>query len=815
MPIDRHLENSLMRNSALYLVAPLAIMVSHAQAADLNVADVKFNGLQRISADSLYPLIAVNAGETATDSNIAESIKALYATGNFSDVKASQAGNVLVFNVIERPVIARVSFDGNKLIPKEALTDGLKRIGIAEGNVLKQATVEQIQNELKQQYNQQGYYNSEVEVIQTPLDGNRVALNFKFTEGKPARVVDIKILGNQHFSDKEIKQAMNIKETSWVNILSKSDRYAREKLAASLENVTAMYQNAGFVKFAINDAILNISPEKDKVYIELNVSEGEQYKFGQVNFLGNPNFDHQKLQKQVAFKTGEQYSQKQITTSLQNLTTLYGNDGYYFAQIRPVPRINDATKTVDMDFFIDPVRPVYVRRINFTGNTKTADEVLRREMRQMEGALASNDKIELSRVRLMRTGFFKTVNFDVKPVANTPDQVDINVAVEEQPSGNSTIAAGYSQSGGLTFQAGLSQSNFLGTGNRVNISLSRSETLNSYSLGYVNPYFTPDGVSQGASLYYRETKYDAKNISNYVTDSLGGNLNFSYPVDETKSVSAGLNVDRTTIRAGSWLALSNLKYLRDENNTGLETTASIDDNRNDNSTFRSDYDTYSLNLGWTMNTLNKGLFPTEGMKHSVNLNLGFGDATYQKLVYEGNYYHPFYKGSVLRGYTKLGYGNDLPFWENFFAGGYGSVRGYDNYSLGPRSNRYYRAVNNDNNDLYPEAVGGNALAQVGTELILPMPVKADWASQIRPVLFVEGAQVFDTTGKDKEKIAINGKDYDLLNSNYNSNDMRFSAGAGFTWITPIGPISLSYAIPLNDQKGDETDKVQFEIGRLF
>ena len=255
-----------MRNSALFVLAPLAIVATSVQAADFNVADVKFNGLQRISADSLYPLISVNAGETATDSNVAESVKALYATGNFSDVKAAQAGNVLVFSVVERPVIASVSYDGNKLIPKEALTEGLKRIGITEGNVLKQSTVEQIQNELKQQYNQQGYYNSDVEVIQTPLDNNRVALKFKFTEGKPARVVDIKILGNKHFSDKEIKQAMNIKESSWVNVISKSDRYAREKLAASLENVTALYQNAGFVKFAVNDAVL-ISAQKKTKYI--------------------------------------------------------------------------------------------------------------------------------------------------------------------------------------------------------------------------------------------------------------------------------------------------------------------------------------------------------------------------------------------------------------------------------------------------------------------------------------------------------------------------------------------------------------------
>lgn len=795
-----------MRNPAIFALAPLAIIATTAQAVDFTVSDIQFNGLSRLSADSLYPIVHINAGEVATDASIAQSIKALYETGNFADIKANKVGNNLVFDVVERPVIASVGYDGNKLIPKDALTEGLKRIGIAEGNVLKQSTLEQIQNELKQQYNQQGYYNSDVKVTKTELDNNRVALKFAFTEGKPARVVEINVLGNQHFSDEDIKDAMNIKETSWKNIISKSDRYAKEKLNASLENVTALYQNAGFVKFNINDAVLNISPEKDKVYIELNVTEGEQYQFGQVNFLGNPSYDIEKLKENVAFKQGEQYSQRQITTTLQNFNTLYSNDGYYFAQIRPVPRIDDTNKTVDMDFFIDPVRPVYVRRINFTGNTKTADEVLRREMRQMEGALASNEKIELSRARLMRTGFFKTVNMEVRPVTTTPDQVDINVAVEEQPSGSSTVAAGYSQSGGVTFQAGLSQSNFMGTGNRVNLQLSRSETLDSYSIGYTNPYFTPDGVSQTANIYWQKTKYDSKNINSYVTDSLGGILGYSYPIDENKSLSAGLNIDRTTVKGGHNLAVAHYDYLNKQGKLKVDQTNGIP-------SFEAGFNTYSLNLGWNMNTLDRGHFPTKGMSHNVDLNLAFGDVDYQKLVYQGNYYHPFYKNTVLRGYTKLGYGNDLPFWKNFYAGGYGSVRGYDNYTLGPRSQRYQYA----GSDRYPEEVGGNALAQVGAELILPVPFKGDWADQIRPALFIEGAQVFDTTNKYDEKISVNGNEVALLEKldGQKDTDMRFSAGLGVTWITPIGPISLSYAKPLNKKDTDQIDEVQFEIGRLF
>lgn len=812
-----------MRRSALLALVPAISMVMYSQSAQavtpFTVSDIKFNGLVRLTPDSLYPNVSINAGDVANDTVIASSIKALYETGNFSDIQARQSGSVLVFDVVERPIIANVEFEGNKLIPKEALTDGLKRIGIAEGKPLKQATLEQLKSELKQQYNSQGYYNSDIVVEEKQLDNNRVALKFKFTEGKPARVVDIKIVGNQHFSDSDIKDAMNIKETSWVNIISKSDRYAKEKLAASLENVTAMYQNAGYVNFAVNDAILNISPEKDKVFIELSVTEGERYKFGQVNFLGNPNMDEAKLRKEVTVKSGTQYSQRQITESVQNLSSLYGNDGYYFAQIRPVPHINEDSKTVDMDFFIDPARPVYVRRINFSGNTKTQDVVLRREMRQLEGALASNEKIDLSRIRLMRTGFFKTVNVDVKPVPNTPDQVDINVAVEEQPSGNSTIAAGYSQSGGLTFQAGLSQSNFLGTGNKVDLQFSRSETLDSYRVGYVNPYFTPDGVSQGTNLYYRKTKYDAKNINNYVTDSYGGTHSYSYPIDETKSLSAGINLDHTTIKAGRSLAISNLQYLLDSDKLKITQRSTDKDAVTgqyiDNS-YKAGFNTASLNLGWNMSDLDRGRFPTKGQSHSVDLNLAFGDTTYQKLVYEGNYYHPLWKGTVLRGYTKLGYGNDLPFWENFFAGGYGSVRGYENGTLGPKSSRRYYANSVQDTkgnylDLYPEDVGGNALAQVGTELILPMPFKGDWASQIRPVLFLEGAQVFDTEGLDKKKLT--GTNYNLLQGK--DNDMRFSVGAGFTWITPIGPISLSYAKPLNDKTGDEIDNVQFEIGRVF
>ena len=792
--------------SAAGLPLVVAMMSMPVQAAEFVVTDIGFNGLQRLTPDSLYPVLPVTVGDTVNDSSLAASIKALYATENFADIQSRVEGGKLRFDVIERPTIAEVTFEGNKLIPKEGLEQGLKNAGLSAGDVLKQSTLQGVANELQQQYISQGYYNSNIEVDQTVLDGNRVKLDVRFVEGKPAKVVDINIIGNKHFSDEEIKDVFAVKESSWTRLLSKSDRYAQEKLAASLESLKALYQNDGYVRFSVDNAVLNISEDKSSVFIEVSLSEGEQYQFGEVNFLGKPTFENSELKELVSFAPNEKYSQAKLDETTASLKRRYGNEGYYLAQIRPVPRINDDTKMVDVDYYIDPARPIYVRRINFTGNIKTQDEVLRREMRQLEGTLSSNDKIQLSRTRLMRTGFFKNVTVDVKPVPNQPDQVDVNYVVEEQPSGSSTIAAGYSQSGGVTFQLDLTQNNFMGTGNRVKAALSRSETRDSYSLGYTDPYFTENGVSQGISGYYRKTKYDDDNVSNYVTDSYGATLNYSYPIDETKRLSAGLNVDNTKVRGGRYLGISNVQEILDEGGTKtpeVETDGVA--------SFKNDYQTYNLLFGWDYSTLDRPVFPTKGMSHAIDATIGLGDANYQKLTYSGNIYYPIYKDVIARGYTKLGYGNDLPFYENFYAGGYGSVRGYESSTLGPKSQVYLDAVNDpDNQTFTAEEVGGNALATFGAELILPMPFKGDWADQVRPVLFAEGGQVFDTS--DKEDRTFNDSDVPLLTQD---NDFRYSAGAGITWYTPIGPISLSYAVPFGDKEGDETEKVQFQIGNTF
>ncbi|MBJ9955493.1 MULTISPECIES: outer membrane protein assembly factor BamA [Acinetobacter] len=831
-----------------HLLMPLALVsamavVQQAYAADEFLAqDIRIDGLVRLTPASIYSMLPINSGDRVSDPMIAEAIRTLYASGLFDDIKTYKENNVLVFKVVERPVISKLEFKGNKLIPKEALEQGLKKMGIAEGEVFKKSALQIIETELEQQYTQQGRYDADVTVETVARPNNRVELKLNFNEGTAAKVFDINIIGNTVFSDSDIKQAFAVKESGWASVVTRNDRYAREKMAASLEALRALYLNKGYINFNIINSQLNISEDKKHIFIEVSVDEGSQFKFGETKFLGDALYKPEELTALKLYKDGETYSQEKVNAVKQLLLRKYGNAGYYYAEVNVVPEINNETGIVNLNYYINPGQQVTVRRINFTGNSKTADEVLRREMRQMEGALASNEKIDLSKVRLERTGFFKTV--DVKPVRvpNSPDEVDLNVNVEEQHSGTTTLAVGYSQNGGVTFQAGLSQTNFMGTGNRVSVDLSRSETQDYYNLSVTDPYFTIDGVSRGYNVYYRKTKLNEDyNVNNYVTDSIGGSLSFGYPIDENQSLSASLGVDQTKVRTGPSVST----YIRDyllanggkATGTGTWCPSGVnekDDDQKDipgtckdgfkpyDNAFEGTFLTYMLNLGWSYNTLNRPIFPTSGMSHRVGLEVGLpgSDVDYQKVTYDAQAFKSLGAGFVLRGYGKLGYGNDLPFYKNFYAGGYGSVRGYDNSTLGPK----YPSVifqKTDKNDPDPEEVGGNALVQFGTELALPLPFKGDWARQVRPVLFAEGAQVFDTkcdiaTGTMK----MNGSDIDIKqyckdNYNFDFGNMRYSVGVGFTWITMIGPLSLSYAYPLNDKPGDDTKSIQFEIGRTF
>ncbi|OTG82218.1 outer membrane protein assembly factor BamA [Acinetobacter sp. ANC 4648] len=839
-----------MQHSHLFM--PLALVsamaaVQQVYAADEFIArDIRVDGLVRLAQSNVLGMLPINSGDRVNDPAIAEAIRALYASNLFDDIKASKENDVLVFTVIERPVISKINFKGNKLIPKEALEEGLKKMGLAEGEVLKKSSLQILETELEQQYAQQGRYDSSIKVETVARPNNRVDLDINFNEGKPAKVFDINVIGNTVFKDDEIKQVFAVKESGWLSVISRNDRYAREKMAASLEALRALYLNKGYINFDINSSNLNISEDKKNIFIEVSVHEGEQFKFGESKFLGDALYKPDELKALQIYKDGETYSQEKVNAVKQLLLRKYGNAGYYYSEVNVVPEINNETRTVDLNYYINPGQQVTVRRINFTGNSKTADEVLRREMRQMEGALASNEKIDLSKVRLERTGFFSKVNVKPARVPNSPDQVDLNIEVEEQHSGTSTLAVGYSQSGGITFQAGLSQTNFLGTGNRVSIDLSRSETQDYYNLSVTDPYFTIDGVSRGYNMYYRKTKLNNDyNVNNYVTDSLGGGLTFGYPIDENQNISAGLNVDKTKVTTGPYVSTYVRDYLlaNGGKQTGSEKYCPVDlvpikDDKGNitgyepcskpeieyGNKFEGEFLTYNLNLGWSYNTLNRPIFPTTGMSHRVNAEIALpgSDVEYQKLTFDTQAFLPLGKDFVLRGYGKLGYGNDLPFYKNFYAGGYGSVRGYDNSTLGPK---YPGVTYNERKtkDYNPEEVGGNALVQFGTELALPVPFKGDWARQVRPVIFAEGAQVFDTQCNiphgslylDGSTTPIDAKQYCQDNNKFDLGNLRYSVGVGFTWITMIGPLSLSYAFPLNDKPGDQTKEIQFEIGRTF
>lgn len=815
----------------LALVSAMATVQQVYAAEDYIVRDIKVDGLVRLTPANVYGMIPLNSGDRVSDAALANAIRSLYATGLFDDIKTEKQGDTLVFKVVERPLISKVEFKGNKLIPKEALEEGLKKMGITEGEVLKKSALQTVESELEQQYMQQGRYDADVKVVSTPKPNNRVDLTIEFVEGKAAKVVDINIIGNTVFKESEIEQAFAVKESGWTSIISRNDRYAREKMAASLESLRALYLNKGYINFNINNSSLNLSEDKKNIFVEVSVDEGEQFKFGETKFLGDALYTPSELKALQIYKDGDIYSQEKVNAVKQLLLRKYGNAGYYYAEVNVVPQIDKETHLVGLNYYINPGQQVTVRRINFAGNTKTADEVLRREMRQMEGALASNEKIDLSKVRLERTGFFKTV--DIKParVPNTADQVDLNVNVEEQHSGTTTLAVGFSQSGGVTFQAGLSQTNFLGTGNSVAIDLTRSETQDYYNLSVTDPYFTIDGVKRGYNMYYRKTKLDDDyNVNNYVTDSLGGGLTFGYPIDENQNISAGLTIDKTKVTTGPYVSTYVRDYLlaHGGKKTGTGTYCSgswsdgvcVDDDGNEISTqeysseYQGDFFTYNINLGWSYNTLNRPVFPTSGMSHRVNgeIALPGSDVEYQKITYDAQGYLPLGKDFVLRGYGKLGYGNDLPFYKNFYAGGFGSVRGYDTSTLGPKYDGVYYTETGQN-DPSPEEVGGNALVQFGTELALPLPFKGDWTRQVRPVIFAEGGQVFDTqcdvfSTETERKTCKDEYGFDLSN-------LRYSVGVGFTWITMIGPLSLSYAFPLNDKDGDETKSIQFEIGRTF
>ncbi|MCK5894761.1 MAG: outer membrane protein assembly factor BamA [Endozoicomonadaceae bacterium] len=779
-------------NRLLLLLVVVAGFIATEQVNAFLIHDIRLEGLQRISAGTVFNALPVSIDDEVNASELADAVRALFKIGYFQDIQMGRDGDVLVITVVERPSIREIKIEGNKAIKGEDLKKGLKQSGLAEGEVFQQATLDTIRLELERQYVAQGRYGASIKANVEPRPRNRVDITIDIKEGRVSAIKHINIVGNKVFSNEDLMGLFELKSSNWLSFYSNDDRYSREKLSGDLERLRSWYLDRGYINFNINSTQVAITPNKESVYITVNVDEGEMFSVNEVKLAGDLVVSEEQINALLLVKSGQTFSRKLIGTTENLINRRLGSEGYSFANVAGIPQPNEDGHTVDITFFVEPGRRTYVRRINFEGNTKTEDEVLRREMRQMEGATASTYKIEQSKLRLNRLGYFKDVASEIVPVAGTNDHVDVNYTVEEQPSGSITASIGYSQGDGLILGGSISQSNFLGTGNRVLLSANSSQYRNIYNFGFTDPFYTVDGVSRGFNIYYSETDYDETDVADYNVDTMGVDMTFGFPISETSALNFAVGVENSTIKEGDEPTWVVHEFLKSEGDEFTNVTGS---------------------LGWSESTLNHGLLPTRGhsQKISMEITLPGSDLLSYKLHYRGQYFYPMSSDYTLRFHTRMGYGdaygstNGLPFYENFYGGGFGSVRGYKDHTLGPR------ARHTASGDYNP--VGGNVQVEGGMELLFPLPFFNDQRS-MRTVIFLDFGNIFDFDCSN-EKDPISGKDQVEMCTKPKIADLRYSAGVGMTWITPMGPLTFSLAKALNSKDDDDTQIFQFSLGAPF
>lgn len=786
-----------------------ALMIAQVHAESFTVSDIRVNGLQRVSAGSVFAALPLNVGEQIDDRRLVEATRSLFKTGFFQDIQLSRDGNVLIVNVVERPSISSIEIEGNKAITTEDLMKGLKQSGLSEGEIFQRATLEGVRNELQRQYVAQGRYSAEIETEVVPQPRNRVALKININEGTVAAIAHVNVVGNTVFSEEDLTDLFELKTTNWLSFFKNDDKYSREKLSGDLERLRSYYLDRGYIHMDIASTQVSITPDKKHVYITVNVNEGEKYTVSDVKLSGDLKVPEEEVKKLLLVKKGQVFSRKVMTTTSDLITRRLGNEGYTFANVNGVPEPNDENKTVSITYVVDPGKRAYVNRINFRGNTKTEDEVLRREMRQMEGGWASTYLIDQSKQRLERLGYFKEVNVETPAVPGTDDQVDVNYSVEEQPSGSITASVGFAQSAGLILGGSISQNNFLGTGNKVSIGLTKSDYQTRYNFGFVDPYWTVDGVSLGYNAFYRKTDYDQLDVdvSSYSVNSLGAGVSIGYPISETSRLTYGLTVQRDDIDTGAYTVDEIFDFIEKEGDS---------------------FTNFKASIGWSESTLNKGVLANRGHSQSLVLEstIPGSDLSFYKLDYRGQIFAPLTENYTMRFHTELGYGgaygdtDRLPFYENYYAGGFNSVRGFKDSTLGPRSTPSVARNPNgtpmadggpDSKGRYtdpdqdPQAFGGNILITGGAELLFPLPFVKD-QRQLRTVLFYDIGNVFDTDCPISTTQGCDGVKFQ---------DMAMSAGVGLTWITALGPLSFSLATPIKKPDNAETQIFQFSLGQTF
>lgn len=754
-----------------YLQAALLFCFSSSALAFevFEIEDVKVEGLQRISLGTVFNYLPAAVGDRMDESLARLSIEKLYETGFFDDIELSRDGNVLLLDVTERPSISSILIDGNNEIPSEDLIDGLKKLGLAEGRIFDRALLDKIQLDLQRQYYALGFYSIEIVTEVVEADQNRVDISLEVKEGEVAKIRRINIIGNAQFDEDELQDDFQLGLPAWWALLSSKDQYSKQKLGADIETLRSHYLDRGYVDFDISSTQVSITPDRESVYLVINLKEGEQYYVSSVDLSGDLIVPEQELRELITLQEGDVFSRRKITEISSAISDRLGEEGYAFANVNPIPKLDAENNTVALTFFVDPGNRVYVRRINITGNDKTNDEVIRREMRQMEGGWLSSKQLNRSRVRIQRLSYIGDVNLQTPSVPGSSDLVDIDLSVTERPSGSMMAGMGYSGGQGVSLNASVTMDNFLGTGKRISTEVTSSDVSKVYSFSHTDPYHTIDGVSRSMSVYLREVDTSDSSLAEYATDVVGGSLSYGIPLSEYNTVRLGLGYENLKVKTTQYTPTSYLDYL------------SIN-GRN--------YDLYKATLGWSHDTRNRTVFATEGLIQSISAEvvLPNSDINFYKLTTRTNWLYPITDLFTLSMEARLAYGDSyqdtsaLPFFEKFYAGGAHSVRGYRSNSLGPRE--------------LGDPVGGDFRVLGSTEMIFPPPFAAD-SQTVRFITFFDLGNVY--------------ADFD----SYDSAELRQSVGLGLMWMSPVGPLSFNLARALNDKPEDETESFQFTLGSSF
>ena len=749
----------------------LLLLSSAAFAESFVIKEIRVEGLQRLSAGTVFNYIPLKVGDEISDSDAKTIIRALYKSKYFNDVGVEAEDGVLIINVSERPAISSIEFVGNKDLGSDDLSTSLREIGFSEGQVYDKAMLERVELELQRQYFSRGKYGITIESKVTSLPENLVGILITMGEGTVTTIGDINIVGNISYEEEDLLLEFQSTTGNLFSIVTRDNQYSRPKLSADLESLRSFYLDRGYVDFVVESTQVSITDDKKEMFVTINISEGQQYKIKEVRLAGNLIVKEEELFKLVVIKKDAIFSRKQVTQSSEYLTNRLGNEGYAFANINAVPKIDKEERSVALTFFVDPGRRAYVRRINIVGNSKTRDEVVRRELRQQEAAYISTLDVEDSRAFIQRLGYFEDVNVEMRPVAGTSDQVDLDFRVIEQSSGNLSAGVGFSDSDGLVINANLTQKNFMGSGKHISFGFNNGDVNTTYSIGYTNPFATVDGISQGYGAFFSETNADEANIASFSTDTYGASTTFGVPIAKNDRISLSLGYENTTIHLPKVSTVSRYnKFIAREGD---------------------EYDTFSAVLGWTNNTRNNPVLPTSGklQRLSTMVTLPGGSLQYYKLNYEDRRYEPLSEDLTLAYGGKLAYGDaygsteNYPFFQNFYAGGQKSVRGFKSNTIGLRENN--------------ESLGGNFLVSGGTEVIFPVPFVKKKIRSFRLSGFIDVGNVY---AEDED---------------FDAGLLRYSAGLSAIWISPFGPVSISLARPFNEQKDDETEFFQFAVGSTF